>query len=210
MRKKVALFQGSVDLIYVCCHAGDAASWSLLMQRLVLTCHYILDGLFLGLEDGHYAASSKQAPHPPHTRPLSLPPPPLPPHLRCKVHKVISTCCCRDSRCCQSLSMLTACDSLLTGVLYRASFPQNVQPLGGDVQQWSAAKASGEKYQSWLLMLGTLMDCMEHLLTDAQPWPVALPGGPIFMLMARILSFSSPAASKGTLYAQATVRWQFT
>ena len=34
--------------------AGDAGAWSIMMQRLILSSHLILDGLFLGLEGDTY------------------------------------------------------------------------------------------------------------------------------------------------------------
>jgi len=75
-----------------------------------------------------------------------------------------------------------------------------VQPrlptLAGD-RQWLSAASSAARQGVWLGTLAGLLDCMERLMTQAQPFPVALPSAALFMLLARVLTFDDSATAAG-------------
>ena len=69
-------------------------------------------------------------------------------------------------------------------------------PLGGD-RQWLSANSSAAKERAWLDTLAGLLDCMERLMTQPQPHPVALPSSALFMLLARMLTLDDSAIANG-------------
>ena len=78
----------------------------------------------------------------------------------------------------------------------RSAVQPRLPALAGD-RQWLSANSSAAKEKAWLDTLAGLLDCMERLMTQAQPYPVALPSSALFMLLARILTLDESATANG-------------